>query len=108
MRRSASESNFCVVPGWGTQPRPPLHNGVNAATGTTVGPVNVEFAGVAKSTWNLKRLRLLVPKNTMKLGEPAGGAVLPSRSEGNKPPIELPCWKHIWVAGWPLSMAVRL
>jgi hypothetical protein len=26
----------------------------------TVGPVNVEFEGVVKSTWNLKRLRLLV------------------------------------------------
>src|SRR6266478_925971 len=50
--RSASESSCCVVPGCGTQV-PPLHSGLNAATLITVGPVKVEFAGVAKSTWNL-------------------------------------------------------
>ena len=41
---------------------PPPHRGENAATLITVGPVNVEFDGVLKSTWNLKRFRLLVPK----------------------------------------------
>jgi hypothetical protein len=30
-----------------------LHSGVNAATLIMVGPVKVEFEGVAKSTWNL-------------------------------------------------------
>src|SRR5205807_9341294 len=64
----------------------PIYNGVKAVTGMTVGPVNVEFPGVAKSTWNLNRLRLLLPKNTRKLGDPAGGAVAPSRSEGSNPP----------------------
>jgi hypothetical protein len=34
---------------------PPLHAAVNAATAMFVGPVNVEFAGVAKSTWNFQR-----------------------------------------------------
>ena len=44
---------------------PPPHTGLKAATGMTVGPVKVEFAGVVKSTWNLKRFRLLFPKSTM-------------------------------------------
>ena len=86
---------------------PPLHNGVNAVTGIAVGPVKVELAGVAKFTWNLKRLRLFVPKNTRKFGDPAGGAVVPSRSAGSRPPTDEPCWKQTWVAGCPLSMALR-
>ena len=44
---------------------PPLHNAAKAVTGITVGPVNVEADGVAKFTWNLKRFRLLAPKNIM-------------------------------------------
>ncbi len=35
---------------------PPEHAAVNAATGMLVGPVKVELAGVAKSTWNFQRL----------------------------------------------------
>src|SRR5258708_14266744 len=107
IRRSASESNCWLVPGWGTQVPPP-HSAPKAVTGITVGPVNVELAGVVKSTWNLNRFRLLLPKNIRKLGEPAGGAVVPSRSEGSSPPTELPSWKHTCVAAAPLSMAVRL
>ncbi len=61
MSRSANESRVLVVPGCGMQV-PPLQTGLKAATLITVGPVNVEFAGVVKSTWNLKRFRLLVPK----------------------------------------------
>ena len=52
IKRSARESRRWVVEGWGTQVPPP-HNGENAATLIAVGPVNVEFAGVVKSTWNL-------------------------------------------------------
>lgn len=62
IRRSASEASVFVVPDCGTHV-PPLHRAVKAATGIAVGPVSVELAGVVKSTWNLKRLRLLVPKN---------------------------------------------
>src|SRR5262249_33213091 len=106
MSRSASESSCCVVPGWGTQV-PPLHNGVKAATGIVVGPVSVEADGVVKFTWNLNKLRLFVPKNNIKLGEPEGGAVVPSRSAGRTPPTDEPCWKHTCVAGCPFSMALR-
>ena len=65
---------------------PPLQAVTNAATGMLVGPVNVELAGVAKSTWNFHRLSELLPKLRKKLGEPKGGAIDPSRSDGNRPP----------------------
>ena len=55
MSRSASESSLCVVLGWVTQV-PPLHASVKAAPATWVGPVNVELAGLAQSTWNFQRL----------------------------------------------------
>ncbi len=61
MRRSARESSCCVTLGCGTQV-PPAQRGLKAATLMTVGPVKVEFDGVVKSTWNLNRFRLLVPK----------------------------------------------
>src|SRR5258708_2988336 len=48
MGRSPSASSVCVVPGCGTQKR--KQRGVKVATGRTVGPVKVEFAGVVKST----------------------------------------------------------
>ncbi len=63
MRRSASESSCWLVPAWGMQV-PPLHASVKAATGTSVGPVKVELAGVVQSTWNFHTPRLLVPKAT--------------------------------------------
>src|SRR5689334_14073501 len=47
IRRSARESSWFVVPDCGTHV-PPLHSGVNDATGIAVGPVNVELEGVAK------------------------------------------------------------
>src|SRR5579859_2700398 len=106
MSRSARESNWLEVLGWGTQVPPP-HNGEKAATGIVIGPVKVELVGVAKSTWNLKRFRLLLPKNTIKLGEPAGGGVVPSTSEGRSPPTEEPCWKQTCFAACPFSMALR-
>jgi len=54
MRRSASESSFCVVPACGTHV-PPLQSSVKPATGIALGPVTVEFAMFAKSTWNFQR-----------------------------------------------------
>src|SRR5581483_1466 len=62
IRRSPSESKGFVVDGCGTH-TPPLQSGVNEATAKLVGPVNVEFAGVAKSTWNFHIRRALVVKS---------------------------------------------
>src|SRR5262249_1827993 len=87
---------------------PPRHASVNPVTGITVGPVNVLLAGVAKSTWNLNRLsELVVAMSTKKFRDPAGGAVLPSRSEGRRLATLDACWKQTWVAAAPASMAVR-
>jgi len=65
---------------------PPPHAAVKAATGTTAGPVKVLLAGVAKSTWNFHRFSAFEPKFTTYSGEPAGGAMDPSRSEASRPP----------------------
>ena len=51
-----------------------------------MGPVNVEFDGVVKSTWNLQMFNEFEPKFTKAFGAPAGGADAPSRSDGNNPP----------------------
>src|SRR5258708_3285023 len=108
MRRSATEANLTAVPNCGTHVTAP-HNGVKGATGTTVGVENVVFAGVAKSTWNLNKFRLRPswPKDTMKLGEPGGGAIVPSISAGSSPETEVPCCMHDIAAGCPASMAAR-
>ena len=71
-----------------------MHSVVKAATGMAVGPVRVEDEGVAKFTWNLNRFTLLLPKNSRYSGEPAGGAIVPSKSPGSTPPMDDPCWKH--------------
>src|SRR5438445_13659065 len=69
---------------------------VKGATGIRTGPVNVELAGCAKSTWNWKMLRSLESAiSTKKLGWPVGGSVLPSRSEGNKLAMLGGFWKQI-------------
>jgi hypothetical protein len=65
---------------------PPPHADVKAATGMLVGPVSVALAGVVKSAWNFQRFSELVPKFMRKFGDPAGGAMVPSRSEGRTPP----------------------
>src|SRR5712692_10174163 len=106
MRRSASESSLVCVPDCGMQ-EPPPHASVNAATGMLRGPTSVVLAALAKSTWNFHSLSEFEPKLKRKFGEPAGGAVAPSRSEGSTPPkLEL-SWKHCCVAAAPASMEVR-
>src|SRR5205814_473583 len=87
---------------------PPLHSGVKAATVSVVGPVKLEFAGVAKSTWNLKRRSELVAKSRKTAGSPAVGWIVPSISEGSRLSMALLCWKQIMVAALPASMALRL
>lgn len=72
------------------------------------------MAGVPKSTWNLQRLRELLPKLRKKSGDPPGGSsvlplaeVPPSKSEGSRlPTLEL-CWKQTVVAVKPASIALR-
>src|SRR6266853_3897899 len=107
MSRSARESSFSFVLGCGMHAPPPLHAGLNADTAIFTGPVKVLADGVAKLTWNRHRFRLLVPKLRKSPGEPAGGAVLPSRSAGSNPPkLELNC-EHCCVATLPASMLAR-
>src|SRR5689334_18453416 len=84
---------------------PPPQAGVNAATGMLIGPVKVELAGAAKFTWNFQRLSELVPKLSMKAGEPEGGRVVPSRSEGSR--LGAPELKHCMVAAAPASIFAR-
>src|SRR6185312_2631628 len=60
--RSASESSWLEVLGWGIHVPPPEHAAVNDATGMVVGPTNVELVGVVKSTWNFQRLITFEPK----------------------------------------------
>jgi len=91
MSRSASESSRWFVPYWRMQVPPP-QAGLNGATGTFVGPVNLLFAGVVKSAWNFHRLSELLPKFMKKAGDPAGGATLPSRSAGSSPPYAVLSW----------------
>src|SRR5438445_12764664 len=106
MSRSASESSCCVVPLCGMQVPPP-QAALKAPTGMLMGPVRLALAGLAKSTWNFHSLSEFEPKLRRKFGEPAGGAVGPSRSEGSTPPKLVLSWKHCCVAAAPASMAVR-
>src|SRR5512140_984758 len=103
MRRSESASSFCEVPACGT-----VNAVAKLGTVITVGPVKVLLAGIPKSAWNLNRLsEVVVWRVTKKFGDPAGGGVLPSRSEGRRPATLVDCWKQIWVAGRPASILVR-
>ena len=63
---------------------PPPQASVKAATGMFVGPVKVELLGVVKSAWNCQRLRELLPIFRKMFGEPAGGYVNPSISDGKR------------------------
>ena len=56
--------------------------------------MNVEFAGTVKFTWNFHKFNLFTPKFRKKFGEPAGGGVDPSMSEGNNPANEGLSWKQ--------------
>src|SRR5260221_5913412 len=104
MTRSLSVSSFWVVLGCGTHAK---HVGANAATGSVVGPVKVEFAGVVQSTWKRQSRRLFVPNSTIGFGAPAGGGVDPSRSAGRSPPSLVPSVKHCCVAARPASILAR-
>src|SRR5438045_9321995 len=75
------------VPSDGSQAVAPEHGIANGAAAViTIGPVNVELAGCTQSTWNLHRFSR--PRSgsmlARKFGEPAGGGVGPSTSEGRR------------------------
>ena len=59
-----------------------------AATVISVGPVNVEFAGVVQSAWKCQvaSVVLVEPRPTTVLSSPDGGSVEPSRSAARIPP----------------------
>src|SRR5229473_3944466 len=107
MRRSASESSRFDVPGCWMQV-PPLQASVKAATGTLMGPVRVEFAGVVQLTENRQTVNELLPKLMNGSGVPdAGRLAAPSRSAGSTPPKLVESWKHCWVAAAPDNMDER-
>ena len=96
-----------MVPACGMHVNPPQAS-LKELTGIEVGPVKVEFDGVAKSTWNLKRPSALVLESSIKkFGSPEGGGELPSRSEGRRlATLEL-FWKQMAVPALPASILVR-
>src|SRR5260370_17025785 len=94
MRRSASESSWFDVPGCLMQV-PPLQGSVNAATGTLMGPVRVEFAGVVQLTEKRQTFNELLPKLMNGSGVPdAGRLATPSRSAASPPPYLEETWNH--------------
>src|SRR5689334_19002768 len=58
MTRSESESRVCGMPPCGMQVPDAPQAVVYAATVSVPGPVNVELAGVAQSTWNFQNARV--------------------------------------------------
>src|SRR5260221_1445146 len=88
---------------------PPLHASEKLGTVRLAGPVNVLFAGVVQSTWNLKSCSTFVPKPTTKFGSPAWGGVVPSMSAGSRPPkLEREVGpKHCSDAAAPASILAR-
>src|SRR5205085_4205746 len=81
-----------------------------AVPATEVGPVKVEFLGFAKSTWNFQRFNVLEAGSIFmrKFGEPIGGAVAPSRSEGRRLANAFDRWKHTNAgAATPFTMPMR-
>src|SRR5437762_10197506 len=86
---------------------PALQAGVKAAVAIVVGPLRLEFAGVAQSTWNDQSSSAFVAKLITSLGAPAGGALEPSRSDGSSDPWLEPTSKHCCVADCPCNMLAR-
>src|SRR5262245_26307739 len=87
IRRSPRESSFCVVPGCGMQSCVVRQGDVNGATpAIEIGPTNVELFVLAKSTCIFHSCRAFEAGSMLmrKFGEPAGGAVAPSRSDGRR------------------------
>lgn len=83
--RSDSESSFWWLPLCGMHVPPSRHAGEKLGTVIEVGSVKVLLPGVPKSAWNLNRSsEVFVWMFAKRAGDPAGGAVLPLRSEGRR------------------------
>src|ERR1041385_3170558 len=108
--RSPSESSCVVVPDCGMHVPLVPQASLNAFTASVAGPVNVELAGVAKSTWNLKLASVLAaaPSESTKLGSPAGGRVALSRSEASRLATVVGALKETRVVACPASIWARL
>src|SRR5437763_13580955 len=88
---------------------PPPQASENGSVASVVGPANVELAGVPKSTWNWNTARLSAPapSEETRSGEPAGGGVAPSRSDGSRLATSVGASNETEVAGCPASMPDR-
>src|SRR5258708_35602764 len=86
---------------------PPLQAAAKAATEILVGPVNAPVPLVKLIFDTCHKFSELLPKLRKYAGAPAGGAVVPSMSEGSTPPKAFVNWKQTCVAGCPASMDVR-
>src|SRR5947209_3439809 len=107
MTRSPSESSFCAVPACAMH-APPPQACEYAAVASVVGPVKVEFAEFAKSTWKRQVLSAFVPKFVKYPAAPAGGAAVvpsapfaPSRSAGRRLATVVDWLEHCIVAAPP-------
>src|SRR5215469_13915221 len=109
MSRSPSESSCCDVPDCGMQVPLLPQASLKEFTASVLGPVNVELAGVVKSTWNWNAASVfaLAPSERSVLGSPAGGSMLPSRSAGRRLETLVGALNEMLVAVWPASMAER-
>src|ERR1051326_6213757 len=98
MSRSPSESSLFFVPRCGTQTPPPQAS-VQTATVMLDGPVNVELAGRGETAGKRQNLSTLVElRLKRKFGEPAGGCVAPSTSDGKRLAKLVLSWKQTMVA----------
>src|SRR6478752_4583537 len=111
-----------LEPSCGTQPCPrfllPQSSGSKSAIGTSTGPEKVALPGFEKSAWNFQTWitspglpsMKLAPRDSAKLGEPSGGGVAPSRSDGT-PQVTCgftaPGLTYSNDAGAPASIAAR-
>src|SRR5258708_1658283 len=85
------------------------HASVKAFTASVVGPVNVELAGVVKSTWNFRAAGVwgAARGEGSGLGPPAGGGVALSRSDASRLDTLVGALNDTIVAAWPASICER-
>src|SRR6516225_1709966 len=110
MARSPIASSPSLVPACGTQLRVFGQSTLNGWGVSEPALVNVELAGLAKSTWKRQTAQALAfdPISVYGFGAPAGGGMVPSMSAGMSwlsfgPSIPV----LMIVAGSPASIAVR-
>src|SRR6516164_5138179 len=110
MARSPMASSWSGTPAWGTQLLVFGQSTLNGLGVSVPALVNVELAGVAKSTWKRQTAQAAAfdPISVNGFGAPAGGGMVPSTSAGMSwlsfgPSIPV----LMIVAGSPASIDVR-